>query len=126
MSWMYLYWAFQSSEEFSALETNSIAISFLSGADRSEVTAAGLVDTLSARKPAVNSISALARRRLRKTWSAVFTATILLCWREFADVTLDPTFPRWTGPSPSRSLDNTLPSLRASFFCHWAGEDGLD
>src|SRR3954463_15855749 len=35
MSSMYLYCAFQSSEEFSALETSSIAISFLRGSLRS-------------------------------------------------------------------------------------------
>src|SRR5256714_5091602 len=34
MSWMYLYCAFQSSEEFSALDTSSIAISFLRGSAR--------------------------------------------------------------------------------------------
>src|SRR5579859_7427273 len=35
MSWMYLYCAFQFSEEFSALETSSIAISFFFGSVRS-------------------------------------------------------------------------------------------
>src|SRR4051794_30350203 len=35
MSSMYLYCAFQSSEEFSALETSFIAISFFAGAERS-------------------------------------------------------------------------------------------
>jgi hypothetical protein len=35
MSSMYLYYAFQSSEEFSALETSSIAYSFLRGSVRS-------------------------------------------------------------------------------------------
>ncbi len=34
MSSMYLYWAFQSSEEFSALETIFIAISFFAGSSR--------------------------------------------------------------------------------------------
>jgi hypothetical protein len=34
MSWMYLYCAFQFSEEFSALETSSIAISFFPGSSR--------------------------------------------------------------------------------------------
>src|SRR5689334_1925908 len=37
MSSMYLYCAFQSSDEFSALETSYIAISFLAGAERSPV-----------------------------------------------------------------------------------------
>src|SRR3954454_1775886 len=37
MSSMYLYCAFQSSDEFSALETSFIAISFFAGAERSPV-----------------------------------------------------------------------------------------
>src|SRR5690348_7335713 len=35
MSSMYLYWAFQSSEEFSALDTSCIAMSFLCASNRS-------------------------------------------------------------------------------------------
>src|SRR5947207_13802263 len=50
MSSMYLYCAFQFSEEFSALETSSIAISFLRGSVRSTRGTArlglGLVDAL--------------------------------------------------------------------------------
>src|SRR2546423_12555825 len=40
MSSMYLYCAFQSSEEFSALETSFIAISFFAGAERSPTASA--------------------------------------------------------------------------------------
>src|SRR3954470_2161186 len=47
MSSMYLYCAFQSSEEFSALETSFIAISFFAGAERSP--AARAVALLAAR-----------------------------------------------------------------------------
>src|SRR5690242_3706016 len=50
MSSMYLYWAFQSSEEFSALETSFIAISFFAGADRSPTArAVALVALFAAR-----------------------------------------------------------------------------
>src|SRR5262245_10821786 len=42
MSSMYLYWARQSSEEFSALDTSCIAMSFLRGSARSERVGIGV------------------------------------------------------------------------------------
>jgi hypothetical protein len=64
MSSMYLYWARQSSEEFSALETSCIAISFLSGAARSDVTAAAAGEAAASASPHETTSAAPARASL--------------------------------------------------------------
>src|SRR5689334_21685137 len=72
MSSMYLYWAFQSSEEFSALETSFMAISFFAGSSspvaRAAVGAAAAFAASSsgiAARDAPNRASTVRREALR-------------------------------------------------------------
>jgi hypothetical protein len=68
MSSMYLYCAFQSSEEFSALETSFMAISFFAGSSRP--AGAALADLVAMTGPATRDapISARSVRREERMW----------------------------------------------------------
>src|SRR3954454_22958293 len=72
MSSMYLYCAFQSSEEFSALDTNFMAISFFAGSSRPTAAAVtvAVADSVVRSGPATNEapIRASRVRRDVRTW----------------------------------------------------------
>src|SRR5205085_288976 len=79
MSSMYLYCDFQSSEEFSALETSSIAISFLRALNRSTDAAAA---ALAPAALGVVAASAVALRAIGAAVAMAATATALIHLRE--------------------------------------------
>lgn len=74
MSSMYWYWAFQSSEEFSALDTSFMAISFFAGSSRLFAAVAALARRAS-RSGAAARAPVRARKRRREVGVGVGPST---------------------------------------------------
>src|SRR3954470_14234131 len=71
MSSMYLYWAFQSSEEFSALDTSFMAISFFAGSSSPAARSDGAAEACAGRSSGTAAKDAPASRSVRREGVAV-------------------------------------------------------